>query len=346
MDASEQAGGTASSPTAGLPLLRLYDAVLLDLDGVVRVGSHPVPYAVPVLRGLREADRRGVYVTNNANLSPAGVAAALRHLGLAVDDDDVVTSAEAAARLASERCSRHAPVLVIGSPALRAAVVAHGLRPVTSERDRPAAVVQGFAPTVSRQELAEAGHAVARGVPWIVTNTDLTVPTPRGTVPGNGALVAVVQAATGADPVVAGKPSPELFREAARRAGAHRPLMVGDSLDTDVQGARRAGYDSLLVLTGRTRPADLFVAPPHLRPTHLGRDLRALCAPPLVADPRARGWWCRGWYARVEDGAVLVEGSGDACAGLWAACTAAWTAAPGLPDPLRALAVLEGGFGR
>ncbi|MEU4352400.1 HAD-IIA family hydrolase [Streptomyces sp. NPDC023838] len=341
MNGSEQADRAAPRSAAGLPLLRLYDAVLLDLDGVVRVGSRPVPHAVPVLRGLRDAGRRTAYVTNNANRPPADVAADLRRWGLAVAEEEVVTSAEAAARLAADRCRHLAPVLVIGSQALRTAVAAHGLRPVAFERDGPAAVVQGFAPTVSWQELAEAGHAVARGVPWIVTNTDLTAPTPRGTVPGNGALVAVVQAATGAEPIVAGKPSPPLLREAARRAGAHRPLMVGDSLDTDVQGAHRAGYDSLLVLTGRTRPADLFAAPPHLRPTHLGRDLRALCAPPLVTDRRAEGWWCQGWYARVEDGVLLLEGSGDTCAGLRAACAAAWSAAPSLPDPFRALAMLD-----
>ncbi|MBL1104794.1 HAD-IIA family hydrolase [Streptomyces sp. 5-8] len=321
-------------------MARLYDAVLLDLDGVVRVGSRAVPYAVPVLGRIRDAGCRTAYVTNNAGRATADVAGDLRRLGLAVADGDVVTSAQAAARLAAERCGPGARVLVVGSEALRLAVAAHGLRPVASERDKPAAVVQGFAPAVSWRELAEAGYAVARGVPWIVTNTDPTAPTQRGVAPGNGALVAVVRTATGTEPVVAGKPAAAVFREAAERAGARRPLMVGDSLDTDVQGARRAGFDSLLVLTGRTGPADLLTAPPHRRPTHVGRDLRALCAPPLAAGRQADGSWrCRGWHARVEDGELLLAGHGDLGAGLWAACTAAWSV-PTPPDPARALAAL------
>ncbi|MGV9760200.1 HAD-IIA family hydrolase [Streptomyces tricolor] len=321
-------------------LVRRHDAVLLDLDGVVRVGPRPVPHAVPVLGRLREAGCRTAYVTNNAGRPPAELAGELRRLGLEVADGDVVTSAQAAARLVAERCAPGAPVLVVGSPALRTAVAGQGLRPVASERDAPAAVVQGFAPTVSWRELAEAGYAVARGVPWIVTNTDLTAPTQRGVAPGNGALVAVVRAATGADPAVAGKPSAALFREAAERTGARRPLMVGDSLDTDVEGARRAGYDSLLVLTGRTGPADLLAAPPHRRPTHVGRDLRALCAPPQAAERQPDGAWrCRDWQARVTGGQVLLAGHGELSAGLWAACAAAWSA-PVPPDPTRALAVL------
>ncbi|MFF5531501.1 HAD-IIA family hydrolase [Streptomyces cinerochromogenes] len=337
--ADVDAAGAAERGGGSLALL--YDAVLLDLDGVVRVGSRAVPHAVPVLGRLRDAGCRTAYVTNNAGRPPAELAGELRGLGLAVADGDVVTSAQAAARLAAERCGPGAPVLVVGSEALRTAVVGQGLRPVASEREDPAAVVQGFAPTVSWRELAEAGYAVARSVPWIVTNTDLTAPTQRGVAPGNGALVAVVRAATGAEPAVAGKPSAALFREAAERAGARQPLMVGDSLDTDVQGARRAGYDSLLVLTGRTGPAELLAAPPHRRPTHVGRDLRALCAPPLAAEREADGSWrCAGWHARVADGELLLEGDGDPDAGLWAACTAAWSA-PEAPDPARALAVLD-----
>ncbi|MEU2059158.1 HAD-IIA family hydrolase [Streptomyces sp. NPDC013455] len=334
-------GGSGRAEVEDGSLARLHDAVLLDLDGVVRVGSRPVPHAVPVLDRLRGAGCRTAYVTNNAGRPPAELAGELRGLGLTVADADVVTSAQAAARLAAERCAPGASVLVIGSTALRTAVEGLGLRPVASERDGPAAVVQGFAPTVSWRELAEAGYAVARGVPWIVTNTDPTAPTQRGVAPGNGALVAVVRAATGARPVVAGKPAAALFREAAERTGARRPLMVGDSLDTDVEGARRAGFDSLLVLTGRTGAADLLAAPPHRRPTHVGRDLRALCAPPQAAGRQPDGSWrCGGWQAEVADGQVLLAGRGELCDGLRAACAAAWSA-PAPPDPGRALAVLD-----
>ena len=323
-----------------LPLVRRYDAVLLDLDGVVYTGAHAVPHAVPSLRRLAATGLRIAYVTNNGYRPTGDVAAHLRRLGVPAADGDVVTSAQAAARLAAERCGRQARVLVVGGEALRAAIREQGLQPVKSAKDELSGVVQGFAPTVSWRDLTEAGYAVARGVPWIVTNADLTAPTSRGIAPGNGALVAVVRAATGATPVVAGKPSPSLLREAADRVVARRPLMVGDSLDTDIEGACRAGYDSLLVLTGRTCPVELLTAPAHRRPTHVGADLRALFAPTRVLDRRAGGWGCDGWHARVEQGELLVRGRGDACAGLWAACAAAW-GAPSPPDLAPALTILD-----
>ncbi|MGW0393044.1 HAD-IIA family hydrolase [Streptomyces sp. NPDC003042] len=330
------AGGGAGA------LVHRHDAALLDLDGVIQVGPHAVPHAVPVLRQLAHRGLPLVYVTNNALRAPGEVAERLRGLEVPAAERDVVSSAQAAARLAEEQCGRAARVLVVGGTALHRALRERGLRPVRSAQEDPAGVVQGFAPTVSWQELAEVGYAVARGIPWIVTNTDLTAPTTRGTAPGNGALVAVVRAATGATPFVAGKPSAALLREAARRVGANRPLMVGDSLDTDIEGARRAGYDSLLVLTGRTRPADLLAAPPHRRPTHLGADLRALLAPSRLVQRRADGWACGAWQARIEDGTLALRGHGDPCDGLWAACAAVWSApGPGPVDSAAALAALD-----
>src|SRR5206468_12874974 len=112
---------------------------------------------------------------------------------------------------------------------------------------------------------AQAALVVAAGAEWIATNTDTTLPTARGLQPGNGTLVAAVAAATGRRPVVAGKPERALVDEAVRRVGGSRPLAVGDRLDTDIQGAVRAGMDSLLVLTGVSRLEDLIVAGPGSR---------------------------------------------------------------------------------
>jgi hypothetical protein len=124
--------------------------------------------------------------------------------------------------------------------------------------------------------LAEATVAIRAGAVWVATNVDATLPTERGLVPGNGALVAAVRAATEAEPLVAGKPERPLMAAAIRAAGATHPLAVGDRLDTDIAGAVTVGIDSLLVLTGVSTPAALLAAPPHQRPTYVAANLGGL----------------------------------------------------------------------
>lgn len=263
----------------GPALVDGYDAVLLDLDGVVYVGSDAVPGAVATIADLRERGHAILYLTNNASRSAAVVAAHLRELGVDLADADVVTAAQAAARLVADRVPPGAPVLVVGGEGLVAALRELGLRPVTSYDDLPVAVVQGFAPEVDWRRLNEGVRAVRSGLPWVASNLDLTIPTATGIGPGNGLLVDVIRQVTGREPMVAGKPEPPLVDEAVRRAGAKRPLIVGDRLDTDIAAARRWGCDSLLVLTGVTSRADLVGLAAELAPTFVGADLSSLLAP-------------------------------------------------------------------
>jgi ribonucleotide monophosphatase NagD (HAD superfamily) len=138
-------------------------------------------------------------------------------------------------------------------------------------------VVQGYGRTVGWPDLAEACVAVRGGADWVVTNTDATLPSSRGPLPGNGALVAALRFALSREPdLVVGKPAPGLFTAAAKRARASRPLVVGDRLDTDIEGAVRAGMDSLLVLTGVTQEAEVLAAPGYRRPTYVANDLSGL----------------------------------------------------------------------
>ncbi|MDT0382167.1 HAD-IIA family hydrolase [Streptomyces sp. DSM 42041] len=319
------------------PLCREYDTALLDLDGVVYVGPDAVEHAAPSLFGAVGQGMRLAYVTNNASRTPETVAKHLSGIGMPAVPEDVVTSAQAASRLAFELYGSGAPVLVVGGEGLRTAVEERGLRVVASAEDNPHAVLQGYSPEVNWLDLAEISYAVARGVPWIATNTDATVPTPRGLAPGNGTLVGVVRTATGVSPMVAGKPSEPLFQEALSRTRAGRPLMIGDRLDTDVQGARAAGIDSLLVLTGATDPTALVAAPEHARPTYLAADLRDLLAPHAGVVRRGEVYFCGGWSVTSGGDALSVSGNGDPCDGLRAICVAAWST-DRLPDPGRALA--------
>lgn len=302
-----------------------YDAALVDLDGVVYVGPIAVAGAPEALATAREAGMRVTFVTNNASRPPDVVAAHLCDLDVAAAPEDVVTSAQAAARVVATHVPAQSAVLVIGGRGLEEALTELGLRPVRSVDDGPAAVVQGFSPEVGWRDLAEGTLGVLRGLPWVASNLDRTIPTPRGIAPGNGTLVAAIESATGATPVVAGKPELPLHEEAVRRTGARRPLVVGDRLDTDIDGANRAGVDSLLVLTGVCTPHELLLAPPELRPTYISETLSSGLNSPHPEVTRERGGWgCGGWQAQDCDDELALSGSGDRIDALRALCAAAW----------------------
>ncbi len=296
--------------TSAVPLHEGYDLAMLDLDGVVYIGPDAVPGAADHLRVARAAGMGLAYVTNNASRPPDAVAAHLRRLGIPAEDADVVTSAQAAARVLRERLDEGARVFVIGGEGLEQALTERGLVPVTDLEPTPDAVVSGYHPDLPWRRVTAGALLVRRGLWWVASNTDLTVPTPDGPGPGNGVLVRVVAEFSGVEPVVAGKPEPPLFRETQARVGGERPLVVGDRLDTDIEGAVRAGYDSLLVLTGVTGLAELVEAPADRRPTYISADLSGLAGPHPAPKATADGWELGGWTARLSADRLRVEGSG------------------------------------
>ncbi len=318
-----------------------HDVVLLDLDGVVYVGPDAVDGAVETLRELRRRSVRVAFVTNNAARTPEEVAHHLTELDVDARPDDVVTSAQAAARLLAEELDDGDRVLVIGAEGLRRAVQDAGLVPVESMSDDPQAVVQGFSPQLSWPMLAEACVAVRAGLLWVATNLDSTLPTPRGPAPGNGAFVEVVARTTGVRPRVAGKPARALLDAAVDRTGAQNALFVGDRLDTDLAGARASDLAGVHVLTGSSAVADLLAAGTDRRPTYLAADLRGLLDEHR-APVRSGQSWCSGGSTAVEagwrDGVFVVEAGPGGGAGssdadprvaldvLRVACAATWAA--------------------
>ena len=314
------------------PLASRYDVALLDLDGVVYLGGSPISGAAEALAKAAASGMRLAFVTNNASRTPAAIAAQLTGLGVPARPGEVITSAQAAARLLAEHLPAGAPVLVIGGMGLRMAVRERGFRPVTVAADHPAAVVQGYAPDVSYPLLAEGGLAVAAGALFVASNADSTLPTSRGRQPGNGSLIQVIATATGRAPLIAGKPEPPLHAEAVARTGARHPLVVGDRLDTDVESAVRSGADSLLVLTGVTHPLDAVLAPARHRPTYLAENLAGLLGPHPQVTGAAGTFRCAGWRATVAGGEVALSGTGAAIDGLRALCAAAWSAGGVRPE--------------
>jgi HAD superfamily hydrolase (TIGR01450 family) len=318
---------TRPDGSGGQLLRETYDTALLDLDGVVYAGGEAIVHAVDSLAAAREAGMHLAYVTNNALRTPDTVAGHLTELGIPTEAGEVITSAQAVSRLVAEALPQGSRVLVVGGEGLRVALRERGLVPVESADDDPAAVVQGYGgPEIAWGRFAEACYAIARGLPWFASNTDLTVPTARGIAPGNGAAVEVVRLATGAEPKVAGKPLPPMHRETVLRTGARRPLVVGDRLDTDIEGAFNGEVDSLLVLTGVTDGARLLAAVPEHRPTYVDADLRGLLAPQPEVTAEGDGFRCGGWTAAAGPQELTLDGGGDPMDGLRALCAAAWTA--------------------
>lgn len=302
------------------PLSAAYDVAVLDLDGVVYVGSQAVPGAPEALNTAQEAGMHLAFVTNNAARTPDTIGGHLRELGIEARDEDVVTSAQAAARLLSKRVPRDSAVFLLGGDGLDLALRERGLRPVTEPSDSVAAVVQGYGPDMPWKRVVQGAILVRSGLPWVASNTDLTIPVADGIGPGNGALVRLVADFAEREPEVAGKPQPPLFEETLTRVGGTHPLVVGDRLDTDIEGAVTMGWDSLLVLTGVTGLEELVRALPEHRPTYVAPDLAALGeaqvaperAPERAASGAQDGVCLGGWTARTEGERLTVHGDGTA----------------------------------
>ncbi len=300
----------------------LYDVLLLDLDGTVYRGAEAVPGA---RNALARCSARQFFVTNNASRGPEAVAKQLTGLGLSASPDAVVTSAQSAARLLASLIPAGSKVLIIGAEALAAEVDNVGLAPVRSFDDGPVAVVQGFSPDINWRDLAEGSLAIRSGALWVASNVDTTLPSERGLLPGNGSLVAALRAATGQEPLVAGKPASPIMEDACRLSAARKPLVVGDRLDTDIAGANAAGLDSLLVLTGVSSLLDMLLASPELRPTYLAADLDGLHRPISEVSFTPS----HDWHAELSGEELVVictASDADPVAGARAVAPIAWSA--------------------
>ena len=318
-------------------LVQEHDCLLIDLDGTVFRGQQPIDGAVS---SLAELPGRALFITNNAFRGAAEVAEHLVHCGVRASKDDVVTSAQVAAVVLAKQLPADAPVLIVGAESLADEIAGVGLRPVRRQADHPVAVVQGHSPGTCWSDLAEAALAIRDGALWVATNADPTLPSERGLLPGNGAMVAALQTATDAKPQVVGKPSPMLIRAALARGNFRAPLVIGDRLDTDIACANAAGLPSLMVLTGVSSARDVIEATPGCRPTFLAADLRCLRrhAGQLAVAPQSA------WQVDICGHTVTVTGphtgaesDDDGLSIVRAIAWAVWNAAPEATAPAGAI---------
>ncbi|MCC3761546.1 HAD-IIA family hydrolase [Glycomyces sp. TRM65418] len=306
-----------------------YDLALLDLDGVVYLLSQPIPEAAATIAALPGLDCEPVFVTNNASRSPETVAEALRGMDIPAEPGEVLTSAQVVASGILERIGKGGTVLVAGSPALRAAVADVGLEPVEDPKTAQAAAF-GITPETTWRSLADLTIAVRNGAYWATSNLDATLPTPDGPLPGTGALVGAVATALGRGPdFVAGKPEQPIYQAALARRPGGRAIMVGDRPDSDIEGANRAGLDSLLVFTGVASPRLALALAPEQRPTYLGWSLAALTEPHPAPDwnEAVNRVDCGGWTAALDGEDIRLSGQGAELDAWRALCELSWAAA-------------------
>jgi 3-hydroxyisobutyrate dehydrogenase len=259
------AAGTTGEPAAeatrpATPDPRDYDGLIIDLDGVVWLGGHPIDGAADAIAAMRARGTRVVFLTNDPQSSREQHAARLTAIGIAATADDVITSSAATARfLAAQDDLAGSAVLVIGSPALHDEIRGLGFTDVPAAESRRARlVVVGGHEEFNYAELQAATTAVAAGAELVATGRDAFFPGPDGPRPATGAIVAAIETATGVTATAVGKPERFMF-DVAREAlsDCARVAVVGDHLVSDIAGAKRAGLDAILVLTGTATAEDL-----------------------------------------------------------------------------------------
>jgi 4-nitrophenyl phosphatase len=227
--------------------------LIIDIDGVLWLGEQPMPALGSFFQTLRELGIRFILATNNASKSGDEYVAKLKKFDVEVAHEEILTSPQATAMYLAQ----HAPaakIFVIGEPGLAVELQARGLSVVNEIPQSATHVVVGWDRTLSYAKLAEACLLIRAGATFIGTNPDVTYPDARGIVPGNGATLAALRVSTDVEPLIIGKPMPEMMVQSMERMGSTPAdtAVIGDRLDTDILGGINAGLTTMLVLSGVT----------------------------------------------------------------------------------------------
>jgi 4-nitrophenyl phosphatase len=258
---------------------RAIEALILDMDGVLWRGPQPIGDLPAIFRAIAARGWKVALATNNATRSPAQFAEKLRGFGVQVEASQVINSAQAAAEYLREQHPQGGPVYAIGEEGLLEALGRCGFH--FSDQDALAVVV-ALNREMTYAQLCTAHRLLLAGVPFIGANPDRTLPTPEGPIPGSGAILAALEASTGIQPLIIGKPHPAMYRVALARLGvpAAHALAIGDRLETDIAGGKAAGCLTALVLSGVSTAEAARSSP--FKPDLVAQDLATLLE--LICD--------------------------------------------------------------
>jgi 4-nitrophenyl phosphatase len=253
--------------TRDLTGLRAVRGVLFDMDGVIYVGTRPLPGVQEAIDYLTSTGRAFLFVTNNASKTPDQFVERLAQMDIHVRPDQVLGSAEATAAWLAEQVIHHGwprgPVIVMGQDGLESALQKNGFE-LTTDPHAATYAVAGINFKLTYEGLANVTLAIRNGANFIGTNSDVTYPSERGHLPGAGSILALLATASGQQPLVIGKPNRGMYEQAMARLNATpgQTLMVGDRYDTDISGAIQLGLWTAGVLTGISTRTDFEQAAP------------------------------------------------------------------------------------
>jgi 4-nitrophenyl phosphatase len=281
--ASPEMGRNGAFAIIGCMTLELNEIedLIVDMDGVLWHGETALPGLADFFATLNELGIGFMLATNNATRVASQYTDKLARFGVTVPPEQILTSAEVTASHLAHHYPPQTTVYVVGEDGLRLALARHGfdLLPtggLVAPGTRAGLVVVGLDRQACWEQLASAAYLIQNGAHFIGTNGDVTFPTEAGPLPGAGALLALLETATGVAPEIMGKPERAVFEEALSRLGATAATtaMVGDRLETDIAGAQAAGLPAILVLSGVTHRDQL--APHPVQPELVCQDIREL----------------------------------------------------------------------
>lgn len=232
-----------------LALLSRIKSLILDMDGVLWRESAPIGDLKTIFEKTRELNLNVVLATNNATRTPQQYVEKIAGFGASVNVNQIINSAMGVAYLLSKKHSHGGPVYVVGESGLVEALGERGFYP---SDENCLAVIASMDRAISFEKLKKATLLIRSGVPFYGTNPDRTYPTPRGLIPGAGAIIGALEIATDVAPIIAGKPGPTLYEFALEKLGTSpdETLVVGDRLETDILGGQKLGCHTALVLSG------------------------------------------------------------------------------------------------
>ena len=258
--------------------LRNYHALLLDMDGVLYRGHERMPGVAELFDFCAKNGIMTACITNNATMTPEQFSEKLAGMDITYPAANIINSPIGTRLWLESQAPQGTKIFCIGMNGLRTALFADGY--YVESADAPAYVIVGLDTEMTYAKLRQACLLINAGARFIGTNPDVSLPVAEGLVPGCGALLAFLQAATGVEPFIIGKPGATMFHIAIKLLGADakRTLTIGDRLDTDVAGSLAAGLTSGLVLTGVATTADVATATASSKPDVVYADLPALVA--------------------------------------------------------------------
>ncbi|MBI4851868.1 MAG: HAD family hydrolase [Acidobacteria bacterium] len=233
-------------------------ALIIDMDGVLWHDNEPLPGLIEFFELLRKRNIKFVLATNNAGRTPEQYQEKLLSMGVSVAKEEILTSSQATALYLKGIAKPSSKVFVIGEEGLKQPLREMGFEITTGSSDY---VVCGMDRGLNWEKLAQATLNIRAGAMFLGTNPDTTYPTERGVVHGNGAILAALKTASNVEPVIIGKPEPIMYQQAMLRLGTNKEntVALGDRLETDILGAKRASIASIMVLTGISTLKDLEI---------------------------------------------------------------------------------------